>query len=76
MCVQDFGDSGELVHGGIHASAMWLKDRLLCLSQVPQPLTHDFKPQGLGLRTPCNHLTIHVQGRNLLLSCNVLYKLS
>ena len=32
--VQEFGDTGHLVHSGILASAEWLSDRLSCIAQV------------------------------------------
>ncbi len=32
--LQEFGDSGHLVHSGVLASAEWLSDRLSCIAQV------------------------------------------
>lgn len=44
-----FADTDELVHGGIYASAMWLKDRLLCLSQAMAEAGYSIKIVGHSL---------------------------
>lgn len=59
MCpFQDFADTHELVHGGIYASAMWLKDRLLCLSQVRWSKKHVAAIPSLRGQGP--HMLTHV----------------